>query len=123
MLMQEAEAGILRAQFFPESPDSKIEISLHDVVKQDHTTAAHLGLPCFKVVANRLVSVVTVDMKQVDFPVREAAGCLVEGHRQQRGKGSITMVMIIPQLLKHFQAVVSVVRIALPRIHGKGARR
>jgi hypothetical protein len=121
VLVVKLEAGKLGSDLLPEPPDTEI-LNLFDyVVEQDHPSVAQFRSPGLKIMTNSLVSMIAVDMKEVDLAVAETRGSFVEGHFQKGGKVAVSRVVMLSQLAEHLRPVDPVVGVSFPGVHRNGA--
>ena len=118
----EREVRIRLAQSLPDLPCAELRHSRVDVVEDHHGTIAQSILPGLEVVADRLFGMESVDVKEVDAPLREVLLGVVEAHAHQRREAAVVQRVELRQRDVDLVAVVADVTVAFPRVDGIAAR-
>ena len=123
MAVAEFERGIAFLELVPELPDAKTLLLLVRVVEQHHGLARKFRQPRLEIVPNRLIAVEAVDVQQVDGAVLEFLDRLIESLAQQLREAPEAGVVESLEAFIDVLAILSGLRIALPRVDRKAARK
>src|SRR5579885_2145996 len=119
--MRKLEVGEAFLQLFPEPPGPKIASPLLGIMQQNYALPAQLGEPYCEVVPNSLVSVIAVDVKQVNLAIPKKLNSSVECRLDQRGEVSIERIMIFLEVLQHLRSVETRMGITFPCVDSVAA--
>jgi hypothetical protein len=118
MVVQELNATVWLANFFPEAPNPKILFPHVGVMHKDHSALAELGLPTGEILLDGLVSVEAINVEKVNATIGEVLQDMVRGGPKQTRESRISRLMIICQGLINFLSMEVTMGITLPGIHG-----
>ena len=100
MAVCERECRIDLSEFVPQSPYAELRHVLAGVVQEYDGARAQLREPRMEVMADGLIVMAAVDMKQIDAPVLEAFERVVEGHLEQGGESPVERVVVTSQFFE-----------------------
>ena len=123
MAMQEVEGRVAFLQFVQKASDPEVLLVNIGVMQQHDPSLRNLGQPGFEVIPYGLVSVITIDMKQVDAAVSELSGRLVERRPDQPGEGSKAALINLSYSLNNRLRVATGVLISLPCVDSETTGR
>src|SRR5262249_13787114 len=106
----------------PEAPHAEVPLPHVDVVEEDDTAFARLRQPGREVVLDGLVSMVAVDVQEVDAAVRKIALRFVKRTLNEAREPPVQGVVMGPEFFEHLGNVMARMRVALPAIYGETAR-
>ena len=96
--MMERKRRIPSGQLSPQAPNAKIAPVFSNIMEQRDGALAHLGQPGFEIVPGRIVRVEAVDMQQIDRPIANGGGRLIEGALVKSRECAIQRVVMMLQV-------------------------
>ena len=94
MTVKELKVGILGLDFVPELPYPKIQLFFADVMEQNNPSGTDLRKPGLKIMLDRFVGMIAINMKDIDRAIRKVLQGVIESAFDEVGEAAVQGIMM-----------------------------